>query len=161
MFPHLSVASEAVPSAALRAAAERQAMVFLRRQQFMVKIESVLESHVPLISLTMAGIKYLQLVWDTKKNIQGIESQFYDAVVNERRPFIRLMPTEGAGLSKVYLSDGKTPDIQDPKLLVQWSQDRSPTPEQPVLSPSAQPDHRKPAAEPLPNHSPQWCRGAL
>ena len=130
MFPHLSVTSGVQPSPELFAATERQFMVFLRRQQFMVKIESVLESQVPLISLTMAGIKYLQLVWDQKQAIQGIESQFYEAAVTERRPFLRLIPTEGVGLSKVYLSDGKAPDIQDPKLLVQWSQDRSPTPEQ-------------------------------
>jgi len=130
MFPHLSVASGPEPSAALLAGAERQALVFLRRQQFMVRIESVLESKVPLVSLTMAGIKHLQFIWDAKKKIQGIEAQFYEAAVNERRPFVRLIPTEGYGLSKVFMSDGKTPDIQDPKLLVQWSQDRSPTPEQ-------------------------------
>ena len=130
MFPHLSVASGVAPTEALRSAAERHALIFLRRQQFMVKIESVLETNVPLVSLTMVGVKYLQLVWDAKQKIQGIETQFYEADVNERRPFIRLIPTEGYGLSKVYLSDGKVPDIQDPKLLVQWSQDRSPTPEQ-------------------------------
>jgi hypothetical protein len=78
----------------------------------------------------MAGIKHLQLTWDTKRQIQGIETQFYEAEVSERRPFVRLIPTEGSGISKVYLADGKSPDIQDPKLLIQWAQDRSPTPEQ-------------------------------
>ena len=130
MFPHLSVSSGVEPTAAQAAAAERHALVFLRRQQFMVKIESVLESKVPLVSLTMAGVKYLQLVWDAKKKLRGIETQFYEADVSDRRPFLRLIPTEGYGRSKVYMSDGKTPDIEDPKLLVQWSQDRSPTPEQ-------------------------------
>lgn len=130
MFPHLSVAAGVTPSAALTKAAEQYALIFLRRQQFMVKIESVLETKTPLVSLTMTGIKYLQLLWDAKKKIRGIETQFYEAAVTERRPFIRLIPTEGYGLSKVFLRDGKDPDIQDPKLLVQWSQDRSPTPEQ-------------------------------
>ena len=130
MFPKLSVSSVSLPTPEQRTTAERQAVVFLRRQQFMVKIESILESKTPLISLTMAAIKYLQLTWESKKQIRGIETQFYDAAVTERRPFLRLIPTEGNGLSKVYLSDGKAPDIQDPKLLIQWSQDRSPTPEQ-------------------------------
>lgn len=130
MFPHLSVGAGAQPTAELLAASERQALIFLRRQQFMVRIESVLETKVPLVSLTMAGVKYMQLTWESRKNIQGIEHQFYEAGVSERRPFFRLIPTEGNGLSKVYLPNGKTPDIQDPKLLVQWSQDRSPTPEQ-------------------------------
>jgi len=129
MFPHLSVAT-AEATEEQKAVADRLATVFLRRQQFLVRIESILEREVPLISLNMAGIKYLQLTWAAKQKIQGIESQFYDAEVNDRRPFIRLIPIEGSGISKVFLHDGKSPDIQDPKLLVQWSQERSPTPEQ-------------------------------
>jgi hypothetical protein len=129
MFPHLSVA-DAGPTKEQKAMTDRLALVFLRRQQFLVRIESILERDIPLVSLSMAGIKYLQLAWEAKKNIQGIETQFYEANVDERRPFLRLIPTEGTGISKVFLHDGKSPDIQDPKLLVQWSQDRSPTPEQ-------------------------------
>ena len=129
MFPHLSIA-DAGPTKEQKAMADRLALVFLRRQQFLVRIESILERDIPLVSLSMAGIKYLQLTWEAKKNIQGIETQFYEAVVDERRPFVRLIPTEGTGISKVFLHDGKSPDIQDPKLLVQWSQDRSPTPDQ-------------------------------
>ena len=129
MFPHLSV-SVAEATAEQKTVADRLALVFLRRQQFLVRIESILERNIPLVSLSMAGVKYLQLTWEQKSNIRGIETQFYEAVVDERRPFIRLIPTEGVGISKVFLHDGKSPDIQDPKLLVQWSQDRSPTPEQ-------------------------------
>ena len=131
MFPHLSVTSSADdPTGQQKADADRFALAFVRRQQFLVRIESILERNVPLVGLTLAGVKYLQLVWDTKKNIQGIETQFYDAAVTDRRPFMRLIPTEGSGISKVFMKDGKTPDIQDPKLLTQWSQERSPTPEQ-------------------------------
>jgi hypothetical protein len=130
MFPHLSVSSGPEGDAAATAEAARLALIFTRRQQFLVRIESILEGGQPLVSLSMAGIKHMQLTWEMKQKIHGIETQFYEAEVTERRPFIRLIPTEGSGISKVFLADGKSPDIQDPKLLVQWAQDRSPTPEQ-------------------------------
>ena len=130
MFPHLSVSDGAAPPEEGKKAADRLAMVFLRRQQFLVRLESILEREVPLITLNMAGIKYLQLTWETKQAFQGIETYFYEAAVTERRPFIRLIATEGSGISKVFMPDGKSPDIQDPKLLIQWAQDRSPTPDQ-------------------------------
>ena len=129
LFPQLSSRS-VEPSAEQRAAAQRAALIFTRRQQFLVRIESILERDIPLVPLTMAGVKYMQLIWDAKKKTPGIETHFYEAVVTERRPFIRFIPTEGGGLSKVFLKEGDVPDIQDPNLLVQWSQDRSPTPEQ-------------------------------
>jgi len=127
MFPHLSVSSGPEGDAAAVAEAARLALIFTRRQQFLVRIESILEGGQPLVSLSMAGIKHMQLTWEMKQKIRGIETQFYEAEVTERRPFIRLIPTEGAGISKVFLADGKSPDIQDPKLLVQWAQDRSHT----------------------------------
>lgn len=130
IFPHLSASSGPEGAAADIQEASRLALIFARKQQFLVRLESILESGQPLVALTMAGIKHLQLTWDTKRQIQGIETQFYEADVSERRPFVRLIPTEGSGISKVYLADGKSPDIQDPKLLIQWAQDRSPTPEQ-------------------------------
>ena len=130
MFPHLSVSDGPTPLDAAKTTADRLAMVFLRRQQFLVRLESILEREVPLITLNMAGIKYLQLTWEKKQAFQGIETYFYEAAVTERRPFIRLIATEGTGISKVFLPDGKSPDIQDPKLLIQWAQDRSPTPDQ-------------------------------
>ena len=128
-FPFLSVGS-AEPSAELKAKAERLSTAFARRQQFLMRLQSLLDEDVPLIPLTLAGIKFLRLTWAKKAGIPGIEAMFYEAPVNERRPFMRLMPVEGSGISKVFLADGKHPDIQDPKMLVTWSQERNPTPEQ-------------------------------
>jgi len=128
LFPFLGPTVQATPE--LKAKAERLAVAFTRRQQFLMRLESLLEENVPLIPLSLAGIKFLRLTWPKKKGIPGIEAQFYEASVNARRPFMRLIPTEGSGISKVFLADGKTPDIQDPKMLVSWSQERNPTPEQ-------------------------------
>lgn len=128
-FPFLSV-SNAEPTAEHIAKAKRMSIAFSRRQQFLMRLQSLLDENIPLIPITLAGVKFLRLTWSKKKGIPGIEAMFYEAPVNERRPFMRLMPVEGSGISKVFLADGKTPDIQDPKMLISWSQERNPTPEQ-------------------------------
>ena len=125
-FPFLSVGS----GAELKTKAERMSIIFSRRQQFLMRLQNLLDEDVPLIKLTLAGIKFLRLTWAKRSGIPGIEAMFYEAAVNERRPFMRLIPVEGSGISKVFLADGKNPDIQDPKMLVSWSQERNPTPEQ-------------------------------
>ena len=126
-FPYLSV--NAVLKPEQKTAADRLATVFTRRQQFLMRLQSLLDESIPMIPLQLAGIKYLQLIW-TKYGRRGIEAQFYEAPVNERRPFLRLIPVEGSGTSKIYLADGKHPDIQDPKMLVSWAEERNPTPEE-------------------------------
>lgn len=129
-FPFLSVSADS-PTKAQKEKVERLSRIFLRRQQFLVRLEAVLNSRKDeLIQLSVAGLRLLRLTWGKRKQIAGIESQFYEAPVTQRRPFMRFLPTEGTGISKVYLKDGKTPDLQDPKLLVTWSQERNPTPEQ-------------------------------
>lgn len=129
-FPFLSVSAD-TPTEPQKRKAERLSRIFLRRQQFLTRLETVLSSRKDeLIQLSVAGLRLLRLTWGKRKQIAGIESQFYEAPVTARRPFMRFLPTEGTGISKVYLKDGKTPDIYDPKLLVTWSQERNPTPEQ-------------------------------
>lgn len=124
-FPYLTPAAEKQ-----KARAERLLTIFTRRQQFLMRLESLLEDNIPLQPLTLAGVKFLRLTWAKKGKIPGIEAQFYEAPVNARRPFMRLIPVEGSGISKVFLVEGNKPDIQDPKMLVSWSQERNPTPEQ-------------------------------
>jgi len=124
-FPYLTPTSEGQ-----RAKAERLLTIFTRRQQFLMRLESLLEDNIPLQPLTLAGVKFLRLTWSKKGKMPGIEAQFYEAPVNARRPFMRLIPVEGSGISKVFLVEDNKPDIQDPKMLVSWSQERNPTPEQ-------------------------------
>lgn len=132
-FPFLQTGAEGATAAQI-SRANRLATIFQRRRQLLVQLENILANRggtatTPLVNLTFAAVKRLQLTWPEAKNIPGIEAQFYEAPVTELRPFMRLIPVEGTGISKVYFKDGKTPDIPDPKLLVQWSQERSPSPE--------------------------------
>jgi hypothetical protein len=128
-FPYLPVRT-LVATAEQKSKAERMAKVFSRRQQFLMRLQSLLDEDVPLVQLRLGRIKYLRLTWPKQKNIAGIESTFYEAPVTERRPFMRLIPIEGSGISKIFFTDEGVPDIQDPRLLVTWSQERNPTPEE-------------------------------
>ena len=102
---------------------------FVQRQQLFMKLEGVLEVGDPLLPLTATGIRYLRLTYSKPQQIPGIEALFYDAKVNSRRPYMRLLPAEGTAISKVHMITDTQPDIQEPRLLIQWSQERSPTPE--------------------------------
>ena len=108
---------------------ERLATIFKRRQDFIGHLERILQENTRLQRLRLTYIKRLQLIWPKAVPIPGIEAQFYEVPVNERRPFMRLIPVEGSAISKVFLKNGKTPDIKDPKLLVQWASERSPSEE--------------------------------
>ena len=127
-FPSLSV-SITQPTSEHKATAKRLATIFTRRQQFLMRLQSLLDDDIKLEEIKLAAVKYLVLMWPQQAGIPGIEAQFYEAAANERRPFIRLIPADGSSISKVYLKDGKNPDIQDPKVLLNWAQERSPTPE--------------------------------
>ena len=105
--------------------AERLHTIFKRRRQFSSKIEILLKTKTEPLRLT--GIRALRLIWHKPETIPGIEAVFYETDVNAKRPYMRFMPTEGSPISKVHLLEG-SPDIADPKLLLQWSQERSPIP---------------------------------
>jgi len=102
---------------------------YIRRQQLYLKLEASLDAGDPLLPLTATGIRYLRLTYTKPQQIPGIDALFYEAPVNGRRPYMRLMPAEGTAISKVHMLSDTQPDVQEPRLLIQWSQERSPTPE--------------------------------
>lgn len=121
-FPYLA---EEGPSEDQIRKAARLHMIFKRRSQFASKIETLLKTRTE--PLRLSGIRALRLIWHKPATIPGIEAVFYETPVNAKRPYMRFIPTEGSPISKVHLLQG-APDIADPKLLLQWSQERSPIP---------------------------------
>lgn len=121
-FPYLTVEG---PTDGQVTRAQRMYTIFKRRLQFSAKIEDLLTDSLEPLRLT--GLRALRLLWHKPESIPGIEAIFYDTNVNAKRPYMRFMPTEGSPISKVFLVDG-APDLADPKLLLQWSQERSPIP---------------------------------
>lgn len=127
-FPALSVGADR-PTAEQRAQARRAARAATVRRQFFARLEESLAAGEPLLPIALTGIRYLRLTFPKPAEIPGIEPMFYDIPVSDRRPYMRLMPASGTPISKVHLLPSGRPNLDDPRLLVQWSQERSPTPE--------------------------------
>ena len=127
-FPSLSVETAAAPLAAAKEKAYRLAKGFVRRRQLFVKLEELLQSKADLVPLVMSAIRYLRISYAKPEAIPGIETMFYEIPVNAARPYMRLIPAEGSAISKVHMI-GDLPDLEDPRLLLQWYQERSATPE--------------------------------
>jgi hypothetical protein len=87
-------------------------------------------SSIPLPDSIVLGIKYLRLQLalkpDTKFN--GCEMVFYNTDASKRRPYMRFIPATGTAISRVYVSGVlPIPDIDDPNIIRQWSQEESPS----------------------------------
>jgi hypothetical protein len=130
-FPYVATGATG-PTEEQKARAKRLATIFLRRSQFSGRIERLIREDLPVESLRLTGVRNLRLVWHAPEKIPGIEAIFYEAPVTARRPYMRFVPIEGAPISKIHLVDG-APDIPEPKLLQQWSQERTPIPSHDVV----------------------------
>lgn len=126
-FPKLSVGS-VTPTAEQKAQAQRFLKAFLWRRKFYARLEELIDLE-PLTPLKLTGIRYLRFIYAKPKAIPGVDAMFYDTPVTARRPYLRLLPAEASAISKLYLTKNGTPDLDDPRLLLQWSQERSPTPD--------------------------------
>ena len=78
-------------------------------------IESLLSRGDPLIEPVFAGMRFLKLTWPINEIEESIESFFYDIDVNPSRPYLRLLTSTNAAISKVHLIDvdNKIPNIYD------------------------------------------------
>lgn len=128
-FPALNAEAADRPTADMRTKARRFLKAFLVRRQFYTRLEEILVAAEPLLPLKLVGVRYLRLVFPKPAEFPGIEAMFYQFPVSERRPYMRLMPAQGSPISKVHLLPSGLPNLEDPRLLIQWSQERNPTPE--------------------------------
>jgi hypothetical protein len=122
-FPNLSVESHLADAKNF----DLKAQGFIRKRQFYEKLDHLLKSEA-LFPLTLTGIRFLRINYTKPAEIPGIESIFYNAPVNNLRPYMRLLPAEGTPISKLHMI-GDKPNIEDPRLLQQWGQERLITPE--------------------------------
>ena len=129
-FPKLGVNTDEPPPE-LTEHRNRLVSLFLKHQRQLNVLEKRLQqvAELPLIPLSLAGVKYLRLVWPKPKMFAGIEAVFYESAVTPRRPFMRLIPVSGSPISKVYFNVTGEPDIKPNDLLVQWADQPNPTPE--------------------------------
>ena len=83
---------------------------------------------VPITKVT--GIRQLRLTW--KKSVKGFEGcgyMFYRLPVTNKRPYLRLLPSEGTAITKLHVKGVlPIPTIEDPRILEVWGKETSPTP---------------------------------
>lgn len=108
-------------------------VTYLKRSlQMMSKLDQLIQE-TQLYGVALAGVKFLRIVWkdlvepDKKRDLESI---FYELPVNSVRPFLRILPSDGVPITKLKVRLGKIPEISDPRLLLQWAQERNPTPDQ-------------------------------
>lgn len=83
----------------------------------------------------LSNIRNLRFAWPNKIRGFELEGLFYDSKVSDIIPYIRLYPKANTPMSKLYVSDDETarPMLEDPSILIPWSEMRSITPEEDVL----------------------------
>ena len=105
--------------------------LYVKKQDYFKKIQSLLEQENPLIPFTFSGIRYLQLINNNNLMNNDISYLFYDIDVNDYRPYLRLLPVSSSPITKIQLKDisNNIPNIINPNYLNNWSDEKNPTPE--------------------------------
>lgn len=105
--------------------------LYVKKQDYFKKIQSLLEQENPLIPFTFSGIRYLQLINNKNLMNNDISYLFYDIDVNDYRPYLRLLPVSSSPITKIQLKDisNNIPNIINPNYLNNWSDEKNPTPE--------------------------------
>lgn len=96
-------------------------------------LDTILQ-RVALLGMNVTGVRFLRLVWkepvDEEVASQMLESLFYKIPVTHERPFLRILPSGSTPITKVMMKGAlKNPDISDPRLLLQWKDERNPKPD--------------------------------
>lgn len=96
------------------------------------RLDSLLNNpDVKLLPIGLAGVKFLRFHWkQSEEETPQLETLFYQTNVTKERPFLRILPSDSQAITKVRLAGYlKIPDLSDPRLLLQWAQERNPTPD--------------------------------
>lgn len=83
----------------------------------------------PTVALQVSGIYALRLLWllESTRDFEGCESMFFRVKANGRRPFLRLLPSDGNPITKIHTQGlMPIPDIADPNLILRWAEEVSP-----------------------------------
>ena len=131
-FPNLSLSISKITEEQ-RTQAKKLADYFIVRSGFFRRLEQILNSGQPIHPLHLSGIQYILLSFTKPAKLPGVEVLFYEIPVNARRPYMRLMPVENTPISKVHMLPSNEPNLENPRLLSIWSQEKNPTPERDYL----------------------------
>lgn len=129
-FPNIKIDGSYEPNDDDREFATKIKFFVSQRKTTLDTLNNLLLEGLEVPTTKVSGIRQLRLIW--KKPIRGFEgagSLFYRLLASERRPFIRLLPAEGSGISKLHVKGVlPIPTLDDPKVLEVWGKETSPTP---------------------------------
>ena len=94
-------------------------------------INRLLEEGATLPRLSVTGIRQMWLTWKKPvRDFDGSASMFYQILATKERPYIRLLPAEGSGITKLHVKGVlPIPSLEDPRILEIWNKEVSPTPD--------------------------------
>jgi hypothetical protein len=111
---------------------------FAKKIHFFVKQRDIslnilnhyLEEGIEVPSAKVTGIRQLRLTWNKSvKGFEGCGYMFYRLPVTGKRPYIRLLPSEGSAVTKLHVKGVlPIPTLEDPRILEIWGKETSPTP---------------------------------
>ena len=100
-----------------------------KRENTLDRLNQFLEDNEQVPSIQVTGVKQLRLIW--KKPVDGFEgcaSMFYQIPVTEKRPYMRLLPSEGSAITKLHVKGIlPIPTLDDPRVLEIWGKETSST----------------------------------
>jgi hypothetical protein len=100
-----------------------------KREHTLDRLNQFLEDNEQVPSIQVTGVRQLRLIW--KKPVDGFEgcaSMFYQIPVTEKRPYMRLLPSEGSAITKLHVKGIlPIPTLDDPRVLELWGKETTTT----------------------------------
>ena len=135
-FPDLSSDTPSAPTPQDSVAALQVRRFVSYREHTLYQVNRILQEAPFLPTVTVKGILHMTLLWSSPPPaFEGCASLFYTLRVTAQRPYLRLLPADGTGITKLHV-DGilPIPTLHDPRILEQWNKEMSPTPKMDFLS---------------------------
>lgn len=83
---------------------------------------------VPLVPVKMVSVKFLRLVWKKPFVIEDdVETLFYKIPTTYTIPFLRILPSEGVPITKLFVESALRIPSFDPRLIKQWAEEKGPS----------------------------------
>ena len=83
---------------------------------------------VPLVPIKMVSVKFLRLVWKKPfQEVEDVETLFYKIPATYTIPFLRILPSEGVPITKLFVESALRIPSFDPRLIKQWAEEKGPS----------------------------------
>ena len=128
-FPNISAAGPYEPTDEDNKFARTIHSLIKGRASSIDRLNSLLEEGTIVPEIKVTGIRMLRLILQKPpSSFEGCESLFYRIKTTDRRPFTRLIPSDGTAVTKVLVKGVlPIPALEDPQIIIQWAKEVSPT----------------------------------